>query len=432
VITTLPRIPISARFYFGEGIDKRVQFPCYQHGFFPDYFSQQEQIMLIDEEKYLSASNGLHYQIMSDDALTTRDVEQAFSTFIPGQNLYIAGDIYRVLSDGKYDLLQDGAKQFDVMLARRELRFATRRKGRQIYEKGVYYTGKFDKIQTLGEGVLYVALEENCQLSFRNYGQLEDSSVTNHNNFPIGYDIERNALLFSFDDNVCDEITRISFLAIMSRTITEELGLEGDELRLILDVKNLQSEDKSTYILYDALGNSNLPFEKMYKYLVELINRAYSKLTDCTCQTDGCYRCVRSYSTQFLNSSLSRESATVFCAYLVGSGTFNPSIPQFQIPNPPPGLVLTVEKSDDVIKVASDNHTILERHIETSQNATIFQVLTEMIQQEYRPDMKTLYIKSRSLEYLKNVINKRQVKKDKEAFNKLQFTLLNFETVEGR
>jgi hypothetical protein len=290
-----------------------LQIAAYNHGFFPDYFAQDDEIMLIErtsQEENLQNARWL----TSDDALATRDIEQAFSAFIPGETIYIAGDIYRIEPEGKQQTLPDGAMQFQYFLAEREVRFAIRSKTRRKYDRVKFTRELHDTKKVLGKGILQIHYEPDLLLSFRNRGLIDGNRVEKAPGFPFGYDIERDSLVLRFDPYVCNEITQLSFLSALNRTITEAFGLEGDEIQILPRVtywtEGIDIDDApEVHMLYDSLGNSNLPFTTIFKYVVEVIKRTYERLKQCSCDTDGCYQCIRSYSTQYIDGHISRAAA---------------------------------------------------------------------------------------------------------------------------
>ena len=64
-------------------------------------------------------------------------------------------------------------------------------------------------------------------------------------------------------------------------------------------------------------------------------------------------------------------------------------------------------------------------------NTALFSTLTQAIYQEFQAGMTALLIET-PLDWLAMSLNERRVKRGVEAFNRLQFALLNFKRVEAR
>ena len=69
-------------------------------------------------------------------------------------------------------------------------------------------------------------------------------------------------------------------------------------------------------VIYDNIPGGTGYLEKLFNPVefTEVINHAYQSIRDCGCQhngKDGCYRCIYTYSNQFIQSELSREKAEI-------------------------------------------------------------------------------------------------------------------------
>jgi DEAD/DEAH box helicase domain-containing protein len=77
-------------------------------------------------------------------------------------------------------------------------------------------------------------------------------------------------------------------------------------------------------IMYDTVPGGTGYLQKLFdpKEFTSLLNEAYIAIRDCSCKhsgKDGCYRCILSYSNQYIRADLSRESAEELFGKIVSS-----------------------------------------------------------------------------------------------------------------
>ncbi len=405
---------------------------CYAEGDFPDYSFRRDQVIAVDVENCdkINAEQTFDWK---DFALTTRDTEQAFRFFVPDQVIYVAGEVYKTLNDGIYEILSDGAHQYSCFFAEKEVRFAQQRKEIKHLDLRQYFNPTVPNLEE-PRGVLAIGHTDECILSFRNYGvrRSRQRSSTSETQTPIGYDLKREALVLRFDSWICDDILRNSLTAVLIREINRRYGLADGEIRLMLEAKVPDEPNNSRWIytlLYDNDGNNNLPLRKISQEFDRIIRTAYEQLLSCNCETDGCYQCIRSYNTGYFDKTLSRDRALMFAGYLSGERRFEPSIVPFVAPLSPFDLILTVRQQNNEIMVTSSTGGNYRQPVQDSLNDTIFTTLTQAVYGEYQMGKNSLKIET-WVDWLVDSINNRRVNKGKDAFNRFQFALLKFDRVE--
>jgi superfamily II DNA or RNA helicase len=412
---------------------RRVANYCYREGIFPDYGFRRDQVIAVAVENrdQISAEQPFDWK---DFALTTRDTEQAFRFFVPDHVIYVAGEVYKTLNDGIYELLSDGARQYSCFFAEKEVRFAQQRKERKHLDLRQHFTPTIPNLAEL-RGVLAIGYTEECILSFRNHGvrRPRQGSSASETQTLIGYDLKREAVVLRFDSFICNDMLRNSLTAVLAREINRRYGLADGELRVMLEAKPPSEPDNSRWIytlLYDNDGNNNLPLRNIFQEFNIIVRSAYEQLLSCNCKTDGCYRCIRSYSTQYFDATLSKDRALMFTGYLSGERRFEPSVLPFVPTHPSIDLVLTIRQQKNEIVVVSSAGEYYRQPVQDALNDTIFITLTQAIYGEYQTGMKSLKIET-WVNWLADSISNRRVNKGKEAFNRFQFALLKFDRVEA-
>ncbi|GAB4511078.1 MAG: hypothetical protein OHK0046_08670 [Anaerolineae bacterium] len=407
---------------------------CYDNGIFPDYGFQRDEVIAIDIEKQdeVKKSNPLGWQSY---ALTVRSVEQAFRFFVPGQIAYMAGDVYRILAEGIYEELDDGARSYSCVFVEKDILFARHSKELKVPALRQHFTPIPRIVTNLGD-IVEVGYLEKCLLSFRNEGTKYGKDVAKEKIIApvIGYDLQREALVLRFDSQICDLSLRNSLVAVLVYAINRHYSLRQGELRLMLNA-HLPEEKQERWlytILYDNDGNNNLPLESIYKNFSSIIRLAYEQLASCSCDQDGCYNCILSYNTQSFAETLSKAKATMFTGYLLGKNRFQPMVLPFIPTSYSPDLRLTVAQRNGQIHIKSTSgkeysETIAEKDF----NDTLFTALAQAVTHEYQPSMKVLQIDTWT-DWLANSLNRRSVNKGKQAFNLLQVALLPFDHVKAR
>lgn len=402
---------------------------CYIEGIFPDYSFRHDEVIAIDvrDKDKLDQEHSLNWK---DYALTSRDVEQAIKFFVPEQTIFVAGEVYRTLNDGIYTTLSDGARCYSCFYAEKEMRFAKQWKHRVQLSIRQHFAAEMSEYYR--KDILFsVSYAPQCRLSFRNHGI--EGEHQDESQIHIGYDLEREAIIFRFAAEVTDPTIRTSLIAAILQEITDYYELARGEIRLMFDVQPHDNPDRRWIytLLYDNDGNNNLPLKQIAQDFETLVARAYERLTQCPCNTDGCYHCIRSYDLQRGASAPSKQQAIMFLGYLLDHNRFQPVIPPFEPAAARFDLRLTVRQRNNEIIVDSRSGAEFRQPVGSDLNTALFSTLTQAIYQEFQAGMTALLIET-PLDWLAMSLNERRVKRGVEAFNRLQFALLNFKRVEAR
>lgn len=405
---------------------------CYSEGIFPDYGFRQDEVIAIDiEQKDLLGQKPLDWK---EHALTTRDPEQAFRFFLPGQIMFVAGEVYKTLNSGLYKTLDDGARQYHCFYAEKEVRFASRRREIRHFDMRQHFSAPVVALSDQG-GVLALGYSRQCLLSFRNYGlrQAEDeaNAEAERSQPIIGYDLEREAIILRFDSCVCDSGVQNSLVAALIWEINERYSLATGEVRLAgARLKDEQDQRWVYTLLYDYDGNNNLRLGRIQVDFNDIVHSAYQRLSACPCDTDGCYQCIRSYTTEAMGMIVSKAQAQMFLEYLLGLRPFEPAIQPFPARALRHDLVLSIRKQGQSFLVTSATGKRYQQPIEADENTTLFDALIQAINGEHRVGMRALRIETNEA-WLANAINQRSLKKGREAFSRLQYALLKFDQVDA-
>jgi len=404
---------------------KDIRKYCYGKGIFPDYEFPHDEVLAIEQKVFEDPTfSPIEW---NDKAITRRQPEQALTYLAPGEVIYAAGDIYRVINEGKYQKLDDGARQYSVILVEKETLFASRHKERSGYD----IRRKFEPPTIWSEkgGILAISYVPECVLAVRNYGP-QTAKQKNDNAWTTGFDFTREAFILRFDTAVCHDELINSFIAALDRTLNERFSLNAGEIRLMPDVQTLEPDGSFTYItFYDAAGNQNLPLDRIEDEFDQIVREIFERLAQCSCE-DGCYNCIKSYNLQFLDSAISKKSALMFTSYLLGQSPFIPTIARYKVKQKSADLQLCVEMSGAMIIISMPQNLSQSFPIKGDQNSALYSGLTEVIDRLYQPGMQSLHIFS-PMSYVVDAINKRQNQSGKDAFRRFQFTLLKFPAVQA-
>jgi len=404
---------------------KHIRRYCYGQGIFPDYEFPHDEVFAVEQ----TVLDDPEFSPIdwSNKAVTRRQPEQALTYLAPGEVIYAAGDIYRVLNKGKYDTLGDGARQYSAIVVEQETGFANRHKERSGYD----IRRKFEPPTQWSDkgGVLAISHVPECALAVRNYGP-KTAKQRDKASWTVGFDFAREALILRFDIAVCNDETMNSFTAALDRTLNERFSLNAGEISLMPNVQTFEPDESFAYtVLYDADGNQNLPFDRIYAEFDQIVYAMYERLSKCSCE-DGCYNCIKSYNLQFLDSAMSKKSALMFTSYLLGQSPFIPTIARFRAKQKSPDLRLCVKLGGNKVIIYPSQGMSQDFPITDDQNSALYSSLVEVINRLYQPRMQSLHIVS-PLQYVVDAVNSRQNQSGKDAFRRFQFSLLKFRDVQA-
>lgn len=431
-----------------DGVNGNPQRHFYATGFFPDYSFRRDQIYVVDaDDADTLAQQGLHESLLADRALSEREPELAYYKFSPGETVFMAGDVYQITPEGKFETIcvddETLARSYRYFEASRQVRYATKHKEYRRYgrEQRFVNDGPFVSKRK----VLEVAYFPEARLFFVNRGCLKFDDSTDPfsdedgQRFNVGYEVDRQAIVLRFDANVCaDEKVYLSLVSALDRTIKDEYGLDESEIRLLVDVRpqpaDMPGVEWIYVVLYEADGNGNVPLEEVFHNFDGVVEAAHRQMQNCTGTQDqpcdaGCYLCTRSYATRRFAGSVDKQIALMFTGYLLGQAKFRPAIAE-----PPPtvsqfDLTLRLERHGDAFAVRAPSATY-SAPLDDDQNVVIFNLLSRAVRSEFSEGMRTLKVIARD-GYIVNAINDGSLRQNKDAFARFQFELLRFRQVKA-
>jgi len=417
----------------------------YACGFFPEHAFRRDQVYALDQkhQQVLEQESNL---TLTDLALSERDPETAFRMLIPGQKMFMAGDVYKITAKGKYDSLPLPAslptRSYHIFLAEHETRFASKDKIRSKYLYRTTFDGRGEYQDN--RKILGIAYHPECTLTFLNRGLSKPDGEQPFSDagqeFQLGYQLHREALVLRYDRKVCFQPTHaVSLAAALNRAMIDGYGLDEAEIRLLTDVVPANPDpcgaDLGYIVFYDAAGNGSTPLKRISSEFDQLVALAYQKLSECPgshgepCKK-GCYACLRSYYTQYVASAVDKPIAIMFLGYLLGKNAFAPSIEPFEKTLDQFDLTLTVQRQGNQWRMQGPQR-VYTAEITGEQNQVLFDLLVQVIQAEFTTQMKSLQIIAAD-SYIVDAINQGYINKNKEAFARLQFHLLRFQYVKAK
>lgn len=438
---------------------RSVQQGLYKSGFFPDYGFRSDEIPLVDAEM-VDESKAL--EDVEGEKISSRTRERAYYKYAPGSTVYAGGRVYKVGSEANYDLVDiDGkkARSFEYFPAEVHERDTSPYDSREIYDRTEVF--EIDDRQEVWERPIDFGYYPSLTIGFRNDGKRTEGGIESFFDeeeqlFSVGYELKRNAIRISVDEQICsDPSVDVSLAFALDRAIKNRFRLGEDEIGMIVHPDLLFCEDSASgsqrdgeslgedpppnryrhIILYDGNGNENVPFDRVSEALQspDWFHQIYERIEDCDCD-NGCYECMRSYSTQFHAEALQKEKGVMALKYLAGEGKFQPSPSKSEITSTRPDLIVTVKIRDNVFRATTDqseNSVRREYGDDVSYNEAMFDAVTTALLNVWEPDMENLQVKT-NVTTLVNAINQHEVNSGREAFSRLQFAFLRFENVKAK
>jgi ATP-dependent helicase YprA (DUF1998 family) len=418
---------------------------AYQHGFFPDHDFRRDQVYVLEVERGGKLlTRGVEEDMLSEYAISERPPESAYTAFAPGRITAMAGGIYAITSEGDYE---DGAaedelhfRSYRFILAKKAVRRASKRRVYTRYERSILF--KNDCQFAEKRKILGVAYHPKLKLYYINHGCVNQKQETEQfaddegSHFDLGYELERQALVLRFASSVCrDDTLVLSFVSALYGTIKAEYELEQSALSIVTGLELLDPEERWKYVaLYDATGNGHMPIERMAQTFDRLVRSTQHRMEHCpnACKT-GCYRCMRSYETQFFGSRVEKPVALMMTRYLLGEGRFRPALgdpPQDEEAPSSYDLTLRLDNRGGTYTVHAPEGRSYSDQNGGDQNAVIFNLLGFALRSEYRPGMETLKLLLPQ-PYLIEAVERGQLNRNKSSLARFQFEALRFAHVKA-
>lgn len=388
----------------------------YNNAIYPEYCFNRNEVELIKEYNELSNNTKNVEKVV----IGTREPEVAYKQTLPGNIMFI-GEKYYYL-----DLSED-TKTF-ISMNNKEVvsswKYKCENNERNIKTKKVNIPKKSYVVIDLnkkgsaikGKGPIKIYHNRNMKIEFL-------SELLAHNgDLIVGYQLFRDTVVFEFDNNVISKEQYISFMSLLDKTLKYELGLDDNEISLIMDdeilINNTSSkkqieENKSYVLIYDRTGNENIDMRDVLERICisiddctneTLLSKAYKRVLNCQCEKQtGCYLCIKSFNTHRYSYNLNKNSAKNFVGYLIGKEKLRPCVTiteeilRYE-------LNINIKQQGNDFKLTSNNK---ERVLDYkgSQNETIINGILEELRDIYQnDDIETIRITS-PLDYLVKGIN---------------------------
>lgn len=420
----------------------------YQTGYLPDYGFHRDNVRVYEYDHYHKLVGSGRLSPVNRDHISEREPEQAVSKLAPGRTGYLAGDVYRFETTGRYQEWSIDAQTGRSEPPVRSYSIVTASKPEQVQKDDdppIYLLNTMYDVSTSWKmfgKILEVTRDPQARIAFMNFGCLNSQeSVFNDNNgeFYLGYQLVRDALIIKIPRDIFySSNLPISLLSALDRTIKIRYKLNDSEMKSVTSLlpwQDLYTPAKKIshhhLAIYDSTGNSDLPLDTIAEEMEEVFFDAYTRLKDCPyCiqnQTDGCYGCLKSFYTRHLARFASRGSAMNVLGYLVGKDRLTPDIQPYKKSGGAHGAGIDVRWKNSLLTISSANKEALTA--KSSDSATVYQVMTNALQSWFPSGGQSLII-STNLGYLvKNINRETRTRKASQELGRLRFELLRFESV---
>jgi replicative superfamily II helicase len=448
---------------WGDDVQSAQQNPrnlFYANGVFPDHGFRHDEVQVLDIEKVEIDHVDLHaawkrrdWRVFEEFRVTGRFPEQAYYKLVPGKTTFMAGDALLIDSKSPFytDIGQeDGSREvrnYRYLFGRRSDN-PSRDNEFTRFETEIRIEAPENSRQKSLQEILEVRFSESCIVKLRNWGAVGRDGHHLEESVSVGYDLVRAALVFSMRRELYEESpVFVSLLSALDRSIKDNYGLDEGDLSLVIIPPIQQSTGSASvdYVqaaLYDADGNNNAPMARIFEELEKAggaLQQSYDLLEACPnprCK-NGCYICLRSYSTQFHAQNVDRGIARMVTGHLLG---LNPLDPSIRVPDsstdPFVDLAFEVNLSGEKVTVQALDRQYL---VETGKrrNPALYEAMSEAARQEFTQEKKNLrVVVGPGVGYFVPFLNEQRLSDkarsdEKMAFEALLFELLRYRSVEA-
>lgn len=422
----------------------------YKKGYLPDYGFHHDNVRVYEIDRYRELKKNKGISSLNGDYISDREPELAVSKFAPQRVTYLAGDIYEFGTAGEYtewpmpeEIVKNGppVRSYTIITATKEVRSAAKDAFRPRYDRKTLYSSS-NAGRLLG-GILQITYEPQCRFLFLNRGPITGSNRPGFQDeigrFIFGYDIIREALIITLPRNIfADTTVPLSMLSALDRTIKDRYRVDESEIKVLVGATpwadletQWQTMSHYHFVLYDATGNSALPFGRIFAEIETVVSEAARKLQQCphckSSESDGCYCCLKSFYTQYVAPYASRRAALGLLDYLTGNKPLVPIVAPFNSAKRMAGPKIDVRWKNNTLTVGPPGEMGL---VADKQDAeTVYQTVAAAIRKWFSSGKESLTITT-NLEYLdRNLRGKTQTQQAKNEFAELRFELLRFGSV---
>lgn len=424
----------------------------YKEGFFPDYGFRRDGVPLVKSEMVdLGNTSGA-------GVLTTREPEEAVRKLIPDRVVFCSGRPIRVAvyqSERTYSKDVDASgkpfRTYTHLVAEEkdDLYIYAKRESDMRYQliRTLYSKVPGSELPSYGPGYCNVQLVHQGKLYIVNEGKYDIAVVDkeqgrivpfqdDRGEYRIGICLTRDGLLIHLSEQILHLNTRANFLAILLRSIPDYFNLDDGELRVMPNVtissQNAEVNDGKKYVFIYGHDESGLvPFAQIAGHLSQMLEKHLQKLEDCSC-SDGCYRCLFSFGSQYLTGILSRRDATSFLRAFLRLSLLQPHIPQKTFTLTQPDVVLKVEWRGKC-EVSVENHRTktstkyASENTGSDQNTAIYTAINTVLTTEAAQGAHTVKILCKPGYIADHLQGNAKVTKGRESFMRLLLTLRSWD-----
>ncbi len=393
----------------------------------PDYGFRREAVLLADIKESPSVLKIKDHYLNDDLLLSSRDAEQALTTFVPESQIHIAGQNYLTLPEGKFVNYDGGStREYELFFAERADWYSSKGKKRRNYDTRFQFSN-IDSHKTLG-GIIDIGYSEGSVIYLRNKGLREAGGIVRQfvdeeKQFDLVYRLNREMISFAFEESVFPRKYAISFVSTVDRTVKDLYKIDENELRLGYGFTLLEKPSSRKHIvLYDSTGNSNAPLREIYRDFEQVIQRAYENILGCNCK-NGCYLCMRSYQTHYLSHQVDKEVAKMILGYLLGKGRFIPSIDMSGLES---------NEIEEEINIIGRRviHNRIEHRAESMGDEALFDTLLKCLKEYVSQTSRSIRIKCNDKRISSKITGNFDCEKGKQSLERLLLELKRFDYVE--
>lgn len=451
----IEKLLISRDYENYENLKKKNLDNLYKSKEFPDYSFRKDNIKVYSHE-YLNENGYSKVGISDNDdkkkqkyELSYREPELCYKEYIPFETKYMSGDMYKLLSvKGTYkqnnlpidrydDMSSDLMRIYNEFYAienigksRESISDKVYDTREHIYPASKTYKEEYEIIKDFG--IIEMKYANKVGIEYINNGYIDENGGVKpffdedtKENFIIGQQLKRPALIFKKEDELISNDAFLSFINALMISILDYYGLDTNEINFVWD------KSKSLFAIFDSIGNDNLELEDVLKNNDSVLNYTLKKLENCKCEElSGCYLCMKSYGMSVYSNNINKKKAINIIKYILGEERLNIEI------KPPTKKIafdkkITVRAKGSRVFATVDNEEF-EYFIEKdkTQNETIFNSLISVL--ENIDEQKSANIKIVcSQEYLVNAINGEATIKQKDVLERFLKSTYRFENVKA-
>lgn len=193
----------------------------YDVGFLPDFTFRKDKVRVYDKNTIdKDKINEIGSYNKDYKSISKRIPEQAYKKFAPGRTIFMAGKVYKILPEGDKDIIEDEHKNpvhsFKYLLAEEVKKYASKDRifDKYILREEFSNYNSFQKIK----GVVEKSYQDSLNIYFYNMGRSifkdEKTFKKDDNEFILGYKVQRESLIFRFNQLICNDQQIYSFCSV--------------------------------------------------------------------------------------------------------------------------------------------------------------------------------------------------------------------------